>query len=204
MAEIILNTNRVQNSQDNNLKTFPEWTLQDLVDFATQIYNKELDTQQIMDRLEGLYVSTYLPIMEKYKLISLILFDYSMVDVQDVQGQTLHLELEKFWTILMAYLHIKTTGYEHLKTIENYDLLIHTVSIMVLPLCQIDYERTCKMLDSAINLYNVSHFVNGLQEIDTDNILKNTKKIKETFDYLNQHKETISNLMDIIKLNNGI
>lgn len=178
--------------------------LSEVIKICKEIKMGNLDQEAIAELLEPIVVVSYLPIMEKYKIITLILYGQNEDNKDDVQSQMLYIENQKFWSILMAYTNIDIETEEYLQNVTNYDLIMSTVGNILIALCQYDYERSCQMLDNAIQLSNIHNLLFIAENIDIESVSKQNEQFKEAVNYLKDNKETVDKIAKIIEVNNGI
>lgn len=177
--------------------------LSEVIKICKKIQEGNLSQEEVGKLLEPIFIKSYLPIMEKYKVISLILYGENEDNKDDVQSQMLYIENQKFWSILMAYTNIDNSE-EHLQIIQNYDLIMSTIGHIIISMCQYDYEKSCQMLDNAIQLSNIHNLISMAENLDISLLDKHNEEFKNAIDYLKNNKDTVDKISDIIKFNNGI
>ena len=146
-------------------------------------------------------IQLYLPIETKFLLINDILYNEQFYSVDDSSLKSIELETKKFWVIALAYTNIKTDGYEDLENFSSYDIIFAVMGDWLLSNIKLDYDRTIDILQNTINVNNINGIMETFGNLDTQGLRKYTTEIKKQLKYLQDNKEQIKDLADILRFN---
>ena len=138
--------------------------------------------------------------MEKYEILLNVLYAPGYFE-EGVEQKTMYLETAKLWQGLFAYTNVDVKSEPHLKTIQNYDLIMSVIGDILISLCYNDYNRLCTMIDTCISFEHVLSISDKLTEIDVSKLGEYTEDTKNLIDYVQTHKKEFELLQSIVEFN---
>lgn len=176
--------------------------LDKVLNICTKYIEKEITQKELQEWVENnIKIQLYLPIETKFLLINNILYNEQFYSVDDSSLKSIELETKKFWVIALAYTNIKTDGYEDLESFSSYDIIFAVMGDWLLSNIKLDYDRTIDILQNTININNINGIMETFGNLDTQGLRKYTTEIKKQLKYLQDNKEQIKDLADILRFN---
>jgi hypothetical protein len=166
----------------------------DIVDgkYATQ--------EEITEVLDNIRVINYITLIEKYEILLNVLYAPAYFD-DGIEQRAMYLETAKLWNGLFSYTNVDVKSEPHLKTMQNYDLIMSVMGDILISLCYNDYNRLCGMIDTCISFEHVLSVSEKLTEIDVDKLNDYTEDTKKIIDYVQTHKQEFELLQNIVEFN---
>ena len=175
-------------------------TLKEVCEVCEKYNNQELSQSELQEWIKKIKVSNYMSIYDKVYHILSLLFAKEMDEDEDLIWQIADLEQYKFWDILLAYTNINTEDFKDYMTFVCYDEVYSVIGDYILVQCYADYDRTIKMFESMVNMYNVKDLLKAFENFDASYLENSDKEIKKQLDILDKSKK---NLQDITKILSG-
>lgn len=160
-------------------------------------YATENEVTEVLDRIR---VVNYITLMEKYEILLNILYAPAYFD-DGIEQKAMYLETAKLWQGLFAYTNVDVKSESHLKTMQNYDLIMSVIGDILISLCYNDYNRLCQMIETCISFEHVLSVSEKLTEIDIDKLGNYTEDTKNLIDYVQTHKKEFELLQSIVEFN---
>ena len=158
--------------------------LSEVIEICNDIVEGKYATQEeITEVLDNIRVINYIPLMEKYEILINILYAPSYFD-DGIEQKTIYLETSKLWLGLFSYTNVDVNSEPHLKTMQNYDLIMSVIGDILISLCYNDYNRLCTMIDTCISFEHVLSLSDKLTEINTDELGKYSDDTKNLIHYI--------------------
>ena len=180
---------------DKNLK------LSEVIEMCNDILDGKYATQEeITEALDNIRVVNYIPLMEKYEILLNVLYAPAYFD-DGIEQKAMYLETAKLWNGLFAYTNVDVKSEAHLKTMQNYDLIMSVIGDILISLCYNDYNRLCTMIDTCISFEHVMSVSDKLTEISVDKLGEYTDNTKNLIDYIQTHKQEFELLQNIVEFN---
>ena len=83
----------------------------------------------------------------------------------------------------------------------SYDIIFAVMGDWLLSNIKLDYDRTIDILQNTINVNNINGIMETFGNLDTQGLRKYTTEIKKQLKYLQDNKEQIKDLADILRFN---
>lgn len=175
--------------------------LSEVIEICNDIVDGKYATQdEITEVLDNIRVVNYITLMEKYEILLNVLYAPAYFD-EGVEQKAMYLETAKLWQGLFAYTNVDVKSESHLKTIQNYDLIMSVIGDILISLCYNDYNRLCTMIDTCISFEHVLSISDKLTEIDVSKLGEYTEDTKNLIDYIQTHKKEFELLQNIVEFN---
>ena len=175
--------------------------LSEVIEICNDIIEGKYATQEeITEVLDNIRVINYIPLMEKYEILLNVLYAPAYFD-EGIEQKAMYLETAKLWNGLFAYTNVDVKSEAHLKTMQNYDLIMSVIGDILISLCYNDYNRLCDMIDTCISFEHVLSVSDKLTEIDVNKLGEYTEDTKNIIDYVQTHKKEFELLQNIVEFN---
>ena len=175
--------------------------LSEVIEICNDIVGGKYATQdEITEVLDNIRVVNYITLMEKYEILLNVLYAPAYFD-EGVEQKAMYLETAKLWQGLFAYTNVDVKSEPHLKTMQNYDLIMSVIGDILISLCYNDYNRLCTMIDTCISFEHVLSISDKLTEIDVNKLGEYTEDTKNLIDYVQTHKKEFELLQNIVEFN---
>ena len=175
--------------------------LSEVIEICNDIVGGKYATQdeitEVLDNIRGV---NYITLMEKYEILLNVLYAPAYFD-EGVEQKAMYLETAKLWQGLFAYTNVDVKSEPHLKTMQNYDLIMSVIGDILISLCYNDYNRLCTMIDTCISFEHVLSISDKLTEIDVNKLGEYTEDTKNLIDYIQTHKKDFELLQNIVEFN---
>ena len=175
--------------------------LSEVIEICNDIVGGKYTTEdEITEVLDNIRVVNYITLMEKYEILLNVLYAPGYFD-DGIEQKAMYLETAKLWQGLFSYTNVDVKSEPHLKTIQNYDLIMSVIGDILISLCYNDYNRLCAMIDTCISFEHVLSVSEKLTEIDVDKLSEYTEDTKKFIDYVQTHKQEFELLQNIVEFN---
>lgn len=175
--------------------------LSEVIEICNNIVNGKYATQEeITEVLDNIRVINYIALMEKYEILLNVLYAPAYFD-EGIEQKAMYLETAKLWNGLFAYTNVDVKSESHLKTMQNYDLIMSVIGDILISLCYNDYNRLCTMIDACISFEHVLSISDKLTEIDVNKLGEYAEDTKNIIDYVQTHKKEFELLQSIVEFN---
>lgn len=175
--------------------------LSEVIEICNDIVDGKYATQEeISEVLDNIRVVNYITLMEKYEILLNVLYAPAYFD-DGIEQKAMYLETAKLWQGLFTYTNVDVKSEPHLKTMQNYDLIMSVIGDILISLCYNDYNRLCSMIDTCISFEHVLSVSDKLSEINIDELGKYTEDTQKIIDYVQTHKQEFELLQNIVEFN---
>lgn len=175
--------------------------LSKVIEICNDIVGGKYATQdEITEVLDNIRVVNYITLMEKYEILLNVLYAPAYFD-EGIEQKAMYLETAKLWNGLFAYTNVDVKSEPHLKTMQNYDLIMSVIGDILISLCYNDYNRLCTMIDTCVSFEHVLSVSDKLAEIDVSKLGEYTEDTKNIIDYVQTHKKEFELLQNIVEFN---
>lgn len=175
--------------------------LSEVIEICNDIVNGKYTTEdEITEALDKIRVINYITLMEKYEILLNVLYAPGYFE-EGIEQKTMYLETAKLWNGLFSYTNVDVKSEPHLKTMQNYDLIMSVIGDILISLCYNDYNRLCSMIDTCISFEHVLSVSEKLTEIDVNKLSEYTEDTKKFIDYVQTHKQEFELLQNIVEFN---
>lgn len=160
-------------------------------------YSTEEEITEVLDQIR---VVNYITLMEKYEVLLNVLYAPAYFD-DGIEQRAMYLETAKLWQGLFAYTNVDVKTESHLKTMQNYDLIMSVIGDVLISLCYNDYNRLCSMIDTCISFEHVLSVSEKLTEIDVNKLGNYTEDTQKLIDFIQTNKKDLEMLQQIAEFN---
>ena len=175
--------------------------LSEVIEICNDIVDGKYATEdEITEVLDNIKVVNYITLMEKYEILLNVLYAPAYFD-DGTEQKAMYLETAKLWQGLFSYTNVDVKSEPHLKTMQNYDLIMSVIGDILISLCYNDYNRLCSMIDTCISFEHVLSVSETLTEIDVNKLSEYTEDTKNIIDYVQTHKKEFELLQSIVEFN---
>lgn len=167
-----------------------------------QYIKGESTKQEVENIVNNLSISTYIPVIRKYAIISTfsnqlseVLLDTDKGSVSQLQGYYITYDIGLKFLILSVYCNIIISEDE--KTSENYDLIIQSGFYdMIFNNSKVDIERFIEICDRVVGINN-TWILNELDTIFCDTV--NVQNMQQIMNILNddKNKEMLQKVQEV-------
>lgn len=155
-------------------------------------------TQEEFGKLgERMTIRSYLPILEKYKILMLLVYTIENEQVEEPSLRAIVMKKHLFFDVLLGQYAMIDINDNHLCSYTSYDLLYPLFSEFILGFCKKDYEEFVEMLKDSINFNNLANFGEIFESLDYQELQKIADKNRATIEVLKQSKEIVAQLKEI-------
>lgn len=156
------------------------------------------DMNQFGDKI---IIKNYIPILKKNSIVMSLIFRLQHDDSAVPEVNALALQKYLFFYVLLGeYANIDVSD-ESFINYNVYDILYPILANYILPYCERDYNIIVKMIEDSLNLYNIRDLNDMLESVDYEKIVESNREVKKLVNYLNNNKDTITDLKDIVLAN---
>lgn len=186
--------------QERALQSKDKIQLAELLLMAAKFINEEITPEEMDAFGKKLTIKPYLPMMEKYRLLSLLVFEMNDMAETNELG-VLKAQKALFFDVLLGgYGMVDVTENvdgPKLKTYSNMDILYPIYGPFILQYCGRDYDNFTNMFEMMININHMDDLVNIMSSVDYKVIKEETEKNRMLVQSLEENKELIKDLKDI-------
>lgn len=188
--------NLTKNEQKNEEKV-EKITLEELIYNASKIISGKIKQEDLNAFGNKLTVRTYLPILDKMRLIMILVFTIENEDVEDASLKSVIMKRHLFFDVLLGQYAMIDVSEKSLCTYTSYDLLYPLFSEFVLGFCKKDYDEFVEMLRDAINFNNLNNFSDIFENLDYKELQKAADRNRMMIDALKENKELVEHLKEL-------
>jgi len=175
-------------------------TLENMIKIAKDFQERKIDKAKLDNYTSTLMVRSYLPILSKTKVVSLILLKLFSDPLYTLELKMAKLYMDMFFYGMLAeYCFIDCSNTE-LITFDNYDLLYSVFGAYILGQCKEDYDMFNHFFWDNLGLYNIQEIGTALEKIDVTALKQDTFANKKILDEFAKNEALIKSLNDIAAL----
>ena len=175
--------------KDNNVVK-----LKELIEQCDKYANGEITQEELIEWSKKVIIVSYLPIRNKVMNVMNVLF--SCIYTEDLLERFITLEMNKFWYLLLGYTNIEIDN--ELLTEQNYDLLFIICYRWLKESVGIDYDICLDIFDKIMKHVDSLDLKSTFSELANTDFAELIKSDKEMINYLNNNKELIKDLSNIL------
>lgn len=175
--------------------------LSEVIEICNDIVDGKYTTQdEITEVLDNIRVVSYITLMEKYEILLNVLYAPGYFE-EGIEQKAMYLETAKLWNGLFSYTNVDVKTEPHLKTMQNYDLIMSVIGDILISLCYNDYNRLCTMIDTCISFEHVLSVSDKLTEIDVNKLGNYIEDTQKLIDFIQTNKKDLEILHQIAEFN---
>lgn len=176
--------------------------LENIIRITKKDLKNPKNNQEFQDIVGKLQIKEYLPLLAKSTLSMAIIMKKNIQETEYMELKIAEMYKNIFFYVLLGgYTNIDISD-ESLINYENYDLLYPVWGHYILKFCYQDYCDFLNLLKDSINLYNIKDLSESMNKIEYDAIKENTQSIEKMLQNLNNNKELVDKLNNIVQINN--
>ena len=147
---------------------------------------------------EQMIIRTYLPILEKFSSVMLLVFTINQEVLENTEIKTINLYKHMFFDILLGkYTNVKIDD-TSLCTYTAYDVLYPIFSKYILQFCEDDYKLFEQMVKDTMNFNNIQEFGELLEKVDYKRLEKANEGNVQALEELKKNQKLIKDLNKLL------
>lgn len=178
-------------------------TLSYLVQKVTEYQEGKISLEDLDELGKEISIRAYLPLIDKMTCVLALVsgMQYSTAETYEVKIVEMYKEM--FFSVLLGKYGMIDVSDRTLYTYSNYDLLYPIIGKFLLAYCKDDYEMIEKMIKDSMNYYGLTSITDAVGAIDMEELKKNTDSNEKFIKGLEQNKDLIHDLKEIMVFNDG-
>ena len=178
-------------------------TLSYLVQKVTEYQEGKISLEDLDELGKEISIRAYLPLIDKMTCVLALVsgMQYSTAETYEVKIVEMYKEM--FFSVLLGKYGMINVSDRTLYTYSNYDLLYPIIGKFLLAYCKDDYEMIEKMIKDSMNYYGLTSITDAVGAIDMEELKKNTDSNEKFIKGLEQNKDLIHDLKEIMVFNDG-
>ena len=178
-------------------------TLSYLVQKVTEYQEGKISLEDLDELGKEISIRAYLPLIDKMTCVLALVsgMQYSTAETYEVKIVEMYKEM--FFSVLLGKYGMIDVSDRTLYTYSNYDLLYPIIGKFLLAYCKDDYEMIEKMIKDSMNYYGLTSITDAVGTIDIEELKKNTDSNENFIKRLEQNKDLIHDLKEIMVFNDG-
>lgn len=189
-------TNKDENKVPEQIK------LAEMVNLGSRFAQGKATVDELDEFGNRMTIRSYIPILEKMRLIMAIIFKFNSEDVEMHEIRVINMERELFFDVLLGgYALIDVTDPD-MRTYQSYDVLYPLFANYILQYCKDDYNKIVKMIEDSLNIYAMKDLDSLLGNIDYQALKESAKQHEELLKKLEKNKNMVADLRKIVELEN--
>ena len=178
-------------------------TLSYLVQKVTEYQEGKISLEDLDELGKEISIRAYLPLIDKMTCVLALVsgMQYSTAETYEVKIVEMYKEM--FFSVLLGKYGMIDVSDRTLYTYSNYDLLYPIIGKFLLAYCKDDYEMIEKMIKDSMNYYGLTSITDAVGTIDIEELKKNTDSNEKFIKRLEQNKDLIHDLKEIMVFNDG-
>lgn len=178
-------------------------TLSYLVQKVTEYQEGKISLEDLDELGKEISIRAYLPLIDKMTCVLALVsgMQYSTAETYEVKIVEMYKEM--FFSVLLGKYGMIDVSDRTLYTYSNYDLLYPIIGKFLLAYCKDDYEMIGKMIKDSMNYYGLTSITDAVGAIDMEELKKNTDSNEKFIKGLEQNKDLIHDLKEIMVFNDG-
>ena len=178
-------------------------TLSYLIKKVTEYQEGKISLEDLDELGKEISIRAYLPLIDKMTCVLALVsgMQYSTAETYEVKIVEMYKEM--FFSVLLGKYGMIDVSDRTLYTYSNYDLLYPIIGKFLLAYCKDDYEMIEKMIKDSMNYYGLTSITDAVGAIDMEELKKNTDSNEKFIKGLEQNKDLIHDLKEIMVFNDG-
>lgn len=172
-------------------------TVSELIRQTKKFMDGEITPEEFGQLGDKMTIRSYLPILDKMKLIMILVFTIENEDAEDASLKSIIMKKHLFFDVLLGQYAMIDISEKALCTYTSYDLLYPLFSEFILGFCKKDYDEFVEMLRDAINFNNLNNFSDIFENLDYKELQKAADRNRMMIDALKENKELVEHLKEL-------
>lgn len=181
----------IEDNKEDEIETIP---LDEVYSVCSEYLDGNISQKELQQWGQKVRFRPYIPIIEKTTILIQILFLKEQQEEDSVEWNVATFETNKFWYALLKYTNIETEGYEEYLNFASYDIIYPVIGDWIMSQCYTDYDRLIKMINDAVNIYNITGLLTLFEGISPEGATEALEKMQQQSEKLQSDKELIADL----------
>lgn len=178
-------------------------TLSYLVQKVTEYQEGKISLEDLDELGKEISIRAYLPLIDKMTCVLALVSGMQYNTAETYEVKIVEMYKEMFFSVLLGKYGMIDVSDRTLYTYSNYDLLYPIIGKFLLAYCKDDYEMIEKMIKDSMNYYGLTSITDAVGAIDMEELKKNTDSNEKFIKGLEQNKDLIHDLKEIMVFNDG-
>ena len=178
-------------------------TLSYLVQKVTEYQEGKISLEDLDELGKEISIRAYLPLIDKMTCVLALVSGMQHNTAETYEVKIVEMYKEMFFSVLLGKYGMIDVSDRTLYTYSNYDLLYPIIGKFLLAYCKDDYEMIEKMIKDSMNYYGLTSITDAVGAIDMEELKKNTDSNEKFIKGLEQNKDLIHDLKEIMVFNDG-
>ena len=189
-------TNKEENKVPEQIK------LAEMVNLGSRFAQGKATVDELDEFGNRMTIRSYIPILEKMRLIMAIIFKFNSEDVEMHEIRVINMERELFFDVLLGGYALVDVTDPDMRTYQSYDVLYPLFANYILQYCKDDYNKIVKMIEDSLNIYAMKDLDSLLGNIDYQALKESAKQHEELLEKLEKNKKMVADLRKIVESEN--
>lgn len=176
--------------------------LAEMVNLGSRFAQGKATVDELDEFGNRMTIRSYIPILEKMRLIMAIIFKFNSEDVEMHEIRVINMERELFFDVLLGGYALIDVADPDMRTYQSYDVLYPLFANYILQYCKDDYNKIVKMIEDSLNIYAMKDLDSLLGNIDYQALKESAKQHEELLEKLEKNKKMVADLRKIIESEN--
>ena len=176
--------------------------LAELVNVASRFVQGKTSVEELDELGNRMTIRNYIPILDKMRLIMVIIFKFNAEDVEMHEIRVINMERELFFDVLLGGYALIDVNDSDLRTYQSYDLLYPLFANFILQYCKDDYNKTVKMIEDSLNIYAMQDLDSLFNNVDYKALKETAKQHEELLKSFEKNKKLVADLRKIYEAEN--
>lgn len=190
-------------SEVESKDTGKSMTLSYLVQKVTEYQEGKISLEDLDELGKEISIRAYLPLIDKMTCVLALVSGMQYNTAETYEVKIVEMYKEMFFFVLLGKYGMIDVSDRTLYTYSNYDLLYPIIGKFLLVYCKDDYEMIEKMIKDSMNYYGLTSITDAVGAIDMEELKKNTDSNEKFIEGLEQNKDLIHDLKEIMVFNDG-
>lgn len=178
-------------------------TLSYLVQKVTEYQEGKISLEDLDELGKEISIRAYLPLIDKMTCVLALVSGMQYNTAETYEVKIVEMYKEMFFSVLLGKYGMIDVSDRTLYTYSNYDLLYPIIGKFLLAYCKDDYEMIEKMIKDSMNYYGLTSITDAVGAIDMEELKKNTDSNEKFIKGLEQNKDLIHDLKEIMVFNDS-
>lgn len=188
---------KLTENERKNEEKVEKITVSELIRQTKKFLDGEITPEELGQLGDKMTIRSYLPILDKMKLIMILVFTIENEDAEDASLKSIIMKKHLFFDVLLGQYAMIDVSEKALCTYTSYDLLYPLFSEFILGFCKKDYDEFVEMLRDAINFNNLNNFSDIFENLDYKELQKAADRNRMMIDALKENKELVEHLKEL-------
>lgn len=175
--------------------------LAEMVNLGSRFAQGKATVDELDEFGNRMTIRSYIPILEKMRLIMAIIFKFNSEDVEMHEIRVINMERELFFDVLLGGYALIDVADPDMRTYQSYDVLYPLFANYILQYCKDDYNKIVKMIEDSLNIYAMKDLDSLLGNVDYQALKESAKQHEKLLEKLEKNKKMVADLRKIMETN---